>query len=1013
MTTTMPVLKVLHIEDNPVDAIYVKEILAEAGARWEMTHVRRLKEGLKLLGEQAFDGLLLDLDLIDSRGLETLDTVHRIYPSIPIVVLSGFQDETFGFRSLEKGTQDYLVKGQIDGAMLVRAMRYAIERKRTETALQESEARLKSMFLDASIGMAVVSLEGDLTQVNPAFCRFLGYTDNELLTKSIRDITYIEDWPGTADKLEQLLSDVGRFDRYEKRYKYKNGGIVWGETQAVLIRDGEGHPSHFLAQVVDVTARKLAEQALRQSEARFRTLTERASDLVLVVDAKGGIRYKSQNVEHVLGFPERMTAEERLTDLVHPDDREELARLFMEGVEQPGAIRKGEVRLRHRSGAWRMMEAVARNLLEDPVIQGVVMNLRDITERKEAELALKESEARFRVLVQRAPEAILVHDVDLDRFVDSNFNAERLFGCSAETLLRSGPGVFYTPDQPDGRPISESIKDHVRKALEGQEVVFERRILNAEEKELVCEVRVVRLPSSNRKLLRASYIDITDRKRAEESLRDSEERYRGLFDSSVDGIAYTDLSGTIIRANSSYADMLGYSRAEVVGKNYADFTPPRWQEYDRRAFTEELIPKGHCREYEKEYIRRDGAVFPVTVRAWLIRDRQGRPSGMWRIIRDITEQKKAEQDLKAREELMRFIVKHDPNAIAIFDRDMNYLAVSDRFLKDYNVKESDVLGKNHYVIFPEMPQRWKDIHQRCLAGAVEESENDQFVRPDGSITYNRWTCMPWICGGGEIGGIVMYTEVMTERKLAEQALKEAKERAERFAGELARSNRDLEEFARVVSHDLQEPLRMVTGFLQLLQTRYGDRLEDKGKEFIAYAVDGAARMKGLISALLDYSRVGGHKMALAPAPLDGALDEALVNLKSRIMKSGAVITRDPLPVATMDADQISRVFQNLIGNAIKFTREPTPRVHVGAEQRGAEWVVSVRDNGIGIDPKYSDRIFDVFQTLHPKEEFEGTGIGLAICKKIVQRHGGRIWVESEPGKGAAFFFSLPAGPASA
>jgi PAS domain S-box-containing protein len=877
MITSLPILKVLHIEDNPVDAIYVKEILAEAGARWELQHVRRLADGLRLLSEKAFDGLLLDLDLIDSRGLETVDTVRRVFPSIPIVVLSGFQDETFGFRSLEKGSQDYLVKGQIDGAMLIRSMRYAIERKRTEAALQESEARLKSMFRDAAIGMAVVSLEGEFLQVNPAFCEFAGYAEKELTGKRVRDVLFAEDWEETESRMEKLRAG-SPLEHFEKRYKHRAGGAVWSETRAVLVRDGEGKPSYVVTQMVDVTARKKAEEALRQSEARFRTLTERSADLVLIVSGRGEIQYKSLNVEHVLGF-QPAAGGENITELVHPEDRAELQLLLMEGVQQPGAIRKGEVRLRHRSGAWRVMDAVARNLLGDPSIRGVVLNLRDITERKEAEQALRESEARFRVLVQRAPEAILVHDVDTDRFVDANFNAERLFGCSAEELLRWGPKKFYVPEQPDGRPVEESMHDNMARALAGQEVVFERQIHSGDGRDVHCEVRLVRLPSSRQKLLRASFIDITARKKDEEAIRESEERYRRLFESSLDGIAYTDLSGRILSANPAYVAMLGYTPEETLAMTYQSMTPGPWRARDAAIMRDEVLARGFCNEYEKEYIRKDGTVFPVAVRAWLMRDARGRPAATWRIIRDISERKRMEEALK------------------------------------------------------------------------------------------------------------------------------------KGAGELARSNRDLEEFARIISHDLQEPLRMVTGFLQLLQMQNKEKLDGKSNEYIGFAVDGATRMKALITGLLDYSRAGGRELVLQPAELQGLLDTALANLEPRIRKSGAVITHDPMPERNVDAGQISQIFQNLLCNALKFTKEP-PRIHVGAARRANEWTISVRDNGIGIDPKSQGRLFEVFQKLHDREEYEGTGIGLAICKKIVQRHGGRIWVESAPGRGSTFYFSLPDAPAA-
>jgi len=249
------------------------------------------------------------------------------------------------------------------------------------------------------------------------------------------------------------------------------------------------------------------------------------------------------------------------------------------------------------------------------------------------------------------------------------------------------------------------------------------------------------------------------------------------------------------------------------------------------------------------------------------------------------------------------------------------------------------------------------------------------------------------------GGIAVIRDV-TEQKISQDVMAQQRQ-------ELERSNRDLEQFAYVSSHDLQEPLRAVSGYCQLLQRRFAAALEPKAAEYIAEAVQGARRMQALIEGLLAYSRVGRHGHPIAPTSAQAAFDQALVNLHAAIGECSAEITHGVLPVVPADPLQLMQLFQNLIGNALKYRGDRRPQIHVAAEAGDREWVFSVRDNGIGIDSRFRERIFVIFQRLHTRSEYPGTGIGLALCKRIVERHGGRIWVESEPGAGSTFSFSLP------
>ena len=246
---------------------------------------------------------------------------------------------------------------------------------------------------------------------------------------------------------------------------------------------------------------------------------------------------------------------------------------------------------------------------------------------------------------------------------------------------------------------------------------------------------------------------------------------------------------------------------------------------------------------------------------------------------------------------------------------------------------------------------------------------------------------------------------LVESQLSER--RQAQEELTQKAQELERSNGELEQFAYVASHDLQEQLRMISSYTQLLERRYGDKLDQDAKEYIGFAVDGSARMQDLIKGLLAYSRVGSRGGDTEPTDCNAVFDSAMLGLGAAIQESGSEVTTGPLPTVVVDGLQMAQLLQNLIGNAIKYRREEPPRIHISAEPAGDEWRFAVEDNGIGFESEYADQIFEIFQRLQTRWEAPGTGIGLAICKKIVERHGGRIWVESEPGKGSTFYFTIP------
>ena len=372
-------------------------------------------------------------------------------------------------------------------------------------------------------------------------------------------------------------------------------------------------------------------------------------------------------------------------------------------------------------------------------------------------------------------------------------------------------------------------------------------------------------------------------------------------------------------------------------------------------------------------------------------------------VRDTSERKHTEEELRQSEERFRLMVEGVQDyAIFMLDPSGRIITwnIGAQRIKGYTAKE--IIGSHFSKFYPEEDIRAgkpaKELQVASQTGRYEEE--GWRIRKDGSRFWANVVIAALRDAQGHLMGFSKVTRDMTDRKRAELELKNV-------YAEIERSNQELEQFAYVASHDLQEPLRMIASYCQLLEKRYKDKLDEDGKEFIAFAVDGAKRMQGLIADLLAYSRVGTKGKEPVPVDCEKILERVLLHLKPAIEGSGAVISHTALPVLMADETQLGQLFQNLIGNAIKFCKSGSPQVQVEARKNGEQWMFSIRDNGIGIDPEFYSRIFVMFQRLNTREEYPGTGIGLAICKKIVERHGGRIWVESKSGHGTTFFFTIP------
>jgi PAS domain S-box-containing protein len=411
--------------------------------------------------------------------------------------------------------------------------------------------------------------------------------------------------------------------------------------------------------------------------------------------------------------------------------------------------------------------------------------------------------------------------------------------------------------------------------------------------------------------------------------------------------------------------------------------------------------------------RGKGGEVEVSLSVSPIADEHGAIGGVSFIARDITERKRAERAMREVQEGFRRAFEDAPIGVAMIgvggDESATLMQVNRSMCEITGYAAHELLSMNlGEITHPDDAETEAPLARQLLAGEIPNYRLEKrYLRKDGAVVWVMHSASTVHDTTGRLLFGIAQVEDITERKRAEEGLAHANAELEVRAQELERSNLDLQQFAYAASHDLSEPLRMVSSYVQLLAKRYGDKLDSDAEEFIGFALDGVVRMQALIDGLLMYSRAGTTDYATDPVDCNEIMDATLLMLKTAIAERDAEVTYDPLPTVTGDANQLAQLLQNLVGNATKFVEEGPPRVHVSAEREGPEWHFRVTDNGIGIDPAHVERIFNVFQRLHGRGEYPGSGIGLAICKRIVERHGGRIWVESEPGHGSTFNFTIP------
>jgi PAS domain S-box-containing protein len=611
---------------------------------------------------------------------------------------------------------------------------------------------------------------------------------------------------------------------------------------------------------------------------------------------------------------------------------------------------------------------------------------------------MSEDSSRFfseiSALLSVVPDSFVIIDPETTMYLAVNDAAVRLRGRSREHLLSVGP-VGREPDP--SFPVEMLRRRYSDVIAAYPQVIVQESMITPHGGEPIAvqyHRQAVKLADRWVVTIRTIPLAIQPRRATQEAA------FRNVLDLSSDAVALLDAEVMrFLDVNESATRLLGYTREEFLELDLKGLLGGTSDE-DFIALVGRLIAQSpQARTVESVLPRKDGTLVPVQITQQAVDDHS-----RWIVVltaRDITERVEARRTL----ERFRAAMDQSADALVLLDREqMKVLDANVTALRRAGMTREDYLTS--HIWDREVDGSREQEERACddaIAAAPQTLVRESMIKgPDGAEFPAEVSRRAIRIEGRWV--IVMSSRDITERKRAD-------EERQRHLNDLARSNQELERFAYVASHDLLEPLRMVGSYTQLLERRYKERLDDDAREFIGFIVSGAQRMRSLLEDLLAYARVGRLQRKPREVAMNQVLDDVLANLKVLIAEKGATIDRGPLPLVRCDRSEVMQLLQNLVGNALKFQDAGrAPIVRVAAVPIDTGWTFSVEDNGIGIAPEYFERIFIIFQRLHARDSYSGTGIGLAICKKIVESHGGRIWVDSRPGAGTTFHFTLPRVP---
>jgi len=910
-------------------------------------------------------------------------------------------------------------------------------RKRAEQTIQEQRNFLDSIYRGVEIGVFILDIDEHgathFIGMNPMMEEALGIPTETIVGHSLEEIAANI---LSSDSARLFWQETERCLKSKETIKFENQSleVINGEeigwmTRLAPLSNEDGQIYRIIGTTVNITDIKLAERELRQQRDFKESIFEGIDTGIFIIDrdANGEPRYSAMNpaMERLTGIAKEaiigLSPLEMAPDLIDSETamrfHTRIMKCFKTGER---LVYDDEISFNGMTICW--WTQMTPLIDENGQVYRVIASSMDVTQRRQDERELRQYRDFQESIFAGISMGIFVTDIDEQgefRYAILNPAMEEATGLKSETVI--GKTVMeLVPERLDAKTAIQFTANIQRCYQSGRTISFEDQSSYGGEP-VFWLTRMTPLFNEQGEIYRivGTALDITERKQMEQEIKqardeleqrvaertrellDSEERFSLLFKHHHAMMMLVEpISGKIVDANPAAAEFYGYTIEELSHMTIFDFNKVGTDEI---VLIQQMIKDEEVNSYEIAHFRSSGEERIVEVHASQILFQE--QVLYFLIIHDITDRKYTEQALQESEARFRQAVQVSPFPIMIFAEDGEVIMVNQSWveLSGYVRAEISTIHDWTRLAYGDTEFAWQlenNTYQLLEIGMEHTSGEFEITTKYGEKRI-------WDFSNATLGtmldGRVMVISIaddITDRVLNERKIAQ-------FTGELERSNKDLKQFAYIVSHDLQEPLRMVHSYLQLLERNYSDQLDQDAHEFINFAVDGAKHMHNLINGLLDYSRIGTHGKPMIKTDMNVVLDKTLHILDQRIKETNTQITRDRLPEVIGDHIQLTQLFQNLISNAIKFCDKETPQVNISLKQDGDEWQFCVCDNGMGFDPSFQDRIFVIFQRLHTQEEYPGAGIGLAVCKRIVERHGGRIWVESQPGEGSQFYFTLP------